>query len=96
MRLFFYLYTVFIYLFDFSSPRDPKVHHVKRVIATPGEYINVTNRTAMPLGPLEYWMLSDNSHVGQDSRSYGPVNYGLFKGKAKYILWPPNRFGSLD
>lgn len=90
----FLFYTV-LCLF-FRSPRDPKVHHVKRVTATPGEIIDVRNRPPMPLGPLEYWMLSDNAIVGEDSRYYGPVNIGLFQGKVVFILWPLSRFGSID
>uniref|UniRef100_A0A914QGU8 Mitochondrial inner membrane protease subunit 2 n=1 Tax=Panagrolaimus davidi TaxID=227884 RepID=A0A914QGU8_9BILA len=83
-------------IFTYISPRDPKVHHVKRVTATPGEIIDVRNRPPMPLGPLEYWMLSDNAIVGEDSRYYGPVNIGLFQGKVVFILWPLSRFGSVD
>jgi inner membrane protease subunit 2 len=82
-------------IFTFISPRDPKVHHIKRVVATPGELIDVKRRPPIVLSQLEYWMVSDNPLVGQDSRIYGPVNYGLFQGKATFILWPPNRFGSL-
>uniref|UniRef100_A0AC34FS96 Mitochondrial inner membrane protease subunit 2 n=1 Tax=Panagrolaimus sp. ES5 TaxID=591445 RepID=A0AC34FS96_9BILA len=82
-------------IYTYISPRDPKVHHVKRVTAIPGEIIDVRNRPPMPLGPLEYWMSSDNVTVGQDSRNYGPVNMGLFQGKVMFILWPPSRFGSL-
>lgn len=79
----------------FSSPQDPTVQHIKRVIKSPGEFVRLKNGTPAMLGVNDYWMLSDNGATGKDSRVYGPVNLGLFQGKALFIMWPPSRIGKI-
>ena len=38
---------------------------------------------------------SNLSECQKDSRTYGPVNLGLFQGKAMFIMWPPSRIGKI-
>lgn len=78
------------------SPQDPKVQHIKRVAACPGDFVRMKNGMMTQLGVNDYWMLSDNVQAGKDSRTYGPVNLGLFQGKAMLILWPLNRVGKIE
>uniref|UniRef100_A0AC34QC96 Mitochondrial inner membrane protease subunit 2 n=1 Tax=Panagrolaimus sp. JU765 TaxID=591449 RepID=A0AC34QC96_9BILA len=82
-------------IFTFISPQDPTVQHIKRVSKVPGEKVIVKEGKSAILGVCDYWMLSDNASAGKDSRVYGPVNIGLFQGKAMFILWPPNRIGRM-
>ena len=82
-------FTVFsssIWYIWFSSPRDPKKVHIKRVAAIEGDlirYINTFYRKIMyrPKHRAElmivskgtYWMEGDNPINSNDSNNYGPV-----------------------
>jgi len=83
-------------IFTFISPQDPTVQHIKRIVKSPGEFVRLKNGTPAMLGVNDYWMVSDNGAAGKDSRTYGPVNLGLFQGKAMFIMWPPSRIGKID
>lgn len=48
-------------------------------------------RVEVPLGHL--WLQGDNKDNSTDSRDYGPVPYGLIRGKVFVKVWPPSEFG---
>uniref|UniRef100_A0A7E4ZTP3 Mitochondrial inner membrane protease subunit 2 n=1 Tax=Panagrellus redivivus TaxID=6233 RepID=A0A7E4ZTP3_PANRE len=82
-------------VFTYISPSDPTARHIKRIARCSGEPVKLKSGVKIILAKGEYWMLSDNAEVGHDSRTYGPVNVGLFQAKAKFVLWPPSRFGPI-
>ncbi|TSM20269.1 Mitochondrial inner membrane protease subunit 1 [Bagarius yarrelli] len=49
---------------------------------------------AVPRGHV--WLEGDNLQNSTDSRSYGPVPYGLIRGRVCFKLWPPHSVGTLD
>nr|GEZ71630.1 mitochondrial inner membrane protease subunit 1 [Tanacetum cinerariifolium] len=41
------------------------------------------------------WIQGDNIYASNDSRNFGPIPYGLIKGKVWYKVWPLDSFGML-
>uniref|UniRef100_A0A915EBF0 Mitochondrial inner membrane protease subunit 2 n=1 Tax=Ditylenchus dipsaci TaxID=166011 RepID=A0A915EBF0_9BILA len=77
----------------FIYPQDPKKTHIKRIAHGPGTIITSEGNKIVQIVPENhYWMVSDNPYRANDSNLYGPVNQGLFKGKATYVLWPPEHW----
>lgn len=62
------------------------------VIAVPraGNFGGV-QRVEVPLGHL--WLQGDNKDNSTDSRDYGPVPYGILRGKVFVKVWPASEFG---
>lgn len=50
------------------------------------------------LGPDEYLLLGDNRAESYDSRmpDIGPVGRDAFSGRARFIVWPPDRIGRVE
>lgn len=86
-------------LITYVSPRDPSRLVCKRVIGLPGDIVCVdpiksmlrptaTNiaaeHTVVPQN--HYWTQGDNASNSYDSRTYGPVPFGLVKGQVRAIL----------
>ncbi|CAK8534855.1 unnamed protein product [Lathyrus sativus] len=84
------------------SPLNPNRNLTKRVVAMEGETVTFfdasgsdSSRTAVvPKGHV--WIQGDNIYASRDSRHFGPVPYGLIKGKVFFRVWPPSSFGLLD
>ncbi|NXC18973.1 IMP1L protease, partial [Corythaeola cristata] len=54
----------------------------------------VNNRVlSVPKGHV--WLEGDNLRNSTDSRCYGPVPYGLIRGRICFKIWPLNDFGFL-
>lgn len=75
-------------LVTFLSPLDPSRPVCKRLIGLPGDIVCVdptgkyapsTEHVVVPKGHI--WVSGDNMDWSRDSRSYGPVPFGLIKGK---------------
>ncbi|XP_071074234.1 mitochondrial inner membrane protease subunit 1 isoform X4 [Dasypus novemcinctus] len=47
----------------------------------------------VPLGHV--WLEGDNLQNSTDSRCYGPIPYGLIKGRIFFKIWPLSEFGFL-
>ncbi|KAL6653139.1 hypothetical protein ACP70R_012064 [Stipagrostis hirtigluma subsp. patula] len=94
-----------LYRYDFSrgdvvvfrSPTDHRELMVKRLIALPGDWIQVPEKQEIRQIPEGHcWVEGDNAAASWDSRSFGPVPLGLMHGRATHIVWPPHRIGRLD
>jgi signal peptidase I len=58
----------------------------KRIIALPGEYVEVEGqRYFVPDGHV--WLEGDNKSQSFDSRDFGPVPLNLLEGKVQLKLW---------
>ncbi|KXJ05914.1 Mitochondrial inner membrane protease subunit 1, partial [Exaiptasia diaphana] len=42
------------------------------------------------------WLLGDNPDDSTDSRDYGPVPYGLIRGRVCFKVWPLSEFGRIE
>ncbi|KAM3297139.1 hypothetical protein ACQJBY_039158 [Aegilops geniculata] len=87
----------------FVSPEDPRKAVIKRVVGMEGDEVtfpvdpgnsDATKTVLVPQGHI--WVQGDNIYDSHDSRQFGPVPYGLIKGKMSYRIWPPSRIGSID
>lgn len=81
----------------FRSPSDHTETMVKRLIALPGDWINVPESSEILKIPEGHcWAEGDNSCSSLDSRSFGSIPLGLIKGRATHVIWPPSRIGTLE
>ena len=73
------------------SPSDPHKFICKRLVGLPGDRVKLDNSSQkayanVPKGHM--WLEGDNKNNSLDSRSYGPVPYGLLNARAVAVLWP--------
>ncbi|KAF2362299.1 Peptidase S24/S26A/S26B/S26C [Trinorchestia longiramus] len=74
------------------APSDPHSYICKRLVAGPGDRVPVPGVLSfVPKGHV--WLEGDNKHNSTDSRMYGPVPFGLVRGRAVMKLWPPSQIG---
>ncbi|KAK2422912.1 hypothetical protein P8452_52365 [Trifolium repens] len=84
------------------SPLNPNRNLTKRVVAMEGDTVTYfdplnsdsSRNAVVPKGHV--WIQGDNIYASRDSRHFGPVPYGLIKGKVFFRVWPPSSFGLLD
>ncbi|KAI7740410.1 hypothetical protein M8C21_017571 [Ambrosia artemisiifolia] len=81
-----------------QSPENPRKLVTKRIIGMEGDKITYivdpknSDRTETVIVPKGHvWVQGDNIYNSYDSRNFGPVPYGLLKGK----IWPSSAFGSI-
>ncbi|KAK7317364.1 hypothetical protein RJT34_01525 [Clitoria ternatea] len=77
-----------------SSPEDPRKYITKRVVGMEGDSVtyisnpkstDTDNKHGMSVVPKGHiWVQGDNIYKSRDSRNFGPVPYGLIRGK---IFW---------
>jgi signal peptidase I len=77
----------------FREP-DSGLLAVKRVGGRPGDRIRIP-AGVLHLGPDEAWLLGDNAARSIDSRSYGPVPFAAFVGRAWFRYGPIGRIGRI-
>lgn len=84
------------------SPEDPTRIVTKRVLGLEGdrvaflvdpEHSDWSRTVVVPKGHA--WIQGDNIYESYDSRTYGPIPYGLIQKKAICRVWPLKDFGSL-
>ncbi|KAM7164350.1 mitochondrial inner membrane protease subunit 1 isoform 2-T2 [Macrochelys suwanniensis] len=75
-----------------KSPNDPKSNICKRVIGLEGDKVCISSpsdfrksHSYVPKGHV--WLEGDNLRNSTDSRCYGPVPYGLIRGRICFKLW---------
>ncbi|XP_045503812.1 mitochondrial inner membrane protease subunit 2 [Colias croceus] len=80
------------------SPKDPNQKIIKRVVALEGDIVSTLGyKTAYVRVPEGHcWVEGDHTGHTLDSNTFGPVSLGLINAKAKFIVWPPNRWQSLE
>ncbi|PKA56971.1 Chloroplast processing peptidase [Apostasia shenzhenica] len=79
----------------FHSPNNFKQIFVKRLLALPGDLIQVSSDVVIiPEGHC--WVEGDNSTHSYDSRSFGPIPLGLIRGRVTHVVWPPQRIGKVE
>lgn len=71
---FFWILNCFVWFFSDRSPTEHRSLVVKRLIALPGDWIQVPAAQEIRQIPVGHcWVEGDNPDVSWDSRSYGPV-----------------------
>ncbi|KAF6157293.1 hypothetical protein GIB67_004231 [Kingdonia uniflora] len=81
----------------FRSPSNYKEKYIKRLVALPGDIVNIPrsfDRVKIPEGHC--WVEGDNSDCSCDSRSYGAIPLGLLQGRATHVVWPPWRISEVE
>ncbi|XP_076901735.1 mitochondrial ATP-independent inner membrane protease subunit 1a-like isoform X2 [Bidens hawaiensis] len=85
-----------------QSPENPRKFVTKRITGMEGDKITYivdpknsdkTETVIVPKGHV--WVQGDNVYNSYDSRNFGPVPYGLLKGKIFWKIWPTSAFGSI-
>ncbi|KAK8944315.1 hypothetical protein KSP39_PZI008457 [Platanthera zijinensis] len=79
----------------FKSPNDHSQIYVKRLVALPGDWVEVSSDILkIPEGYC--WVEGDNPAMSWDSRSFGPIPLGLIRGRVTHVIWPPVRVAKLE
>lgn len=103
----------------FWFPHDPSKSYIKRVIALPGDtvevregYVYVNNNlleedyvprrfrdmnsyAPVVVPPDSYYVMGDHRTSSNDSRAWGPVHRRFIYGKAAFVYWPLDKFGTV-
>ncbi|EES10418.2 hypothetical protein SORBI_3006G016800, partial [Sorghum bicolor] len=81
----------------FRSPTYHRRRSVQRLIALPGDWIQIPEKREIRQVPDGHcWVEGDNAGHSWDSRHYGPVPLGLMEGRITHIIWPPDRIQRVD
>lgn len=81
----------------FKCPSNHKELFVKRLIALPGEWMQLPGSPEIIKIPEGHcWVEGDNAARSWDSRSFGPIPLGLVKGRVTCIIWPPSKIGRVE
>ncbi|KAG2554763.1 mitochondrial inner membrane protease subunit 2-like isoform X1 [Panicum virgatum] len=81
----------------FKCPSNHKELFVKRLIALPGEWVQLPGYpkvTKIPEGHC--WVEGDNAARSWDSRAFGPIPLGLVEGRVTHIIWPPSKISQVE
>ncbi|KAL6645181.1 hypothetical protein ACP70R_016789 [Stipagrostis hirtigluma subsp. patula] len=81
----------------FKCPSNHKEMFVKRLIALPGEWIQLPGSPEIIKIPEGHcWVEGDNAARSWDSRAFGPIPLGLIYGRVTHIVWPPSKIGRVE
>ena len=84
--------------------RTSRLTELRSVLGLAGELIQVPDvdswgNLRMREGrvpPCHVWLQGDNTRNSIDSRTYGPVNVGMLRGRVGYRPWPLSRLGPIE
>jgi len=85
-----------------KCPSNPNTMICKRIAAMAGDIVprppginpgSPDQHLKIPNGHL--WLVGDNKENSTDSRTYGPVPYGLVRGRVCFKVWPFAEFGKV-
>jgi len=62
----------------------------------PSQYEDLSDFGPARLSSDSYFVLGDHRNSSNDSRVFGTVARGLINGRAVFVYWPVDRFGSLS
>ncbi|KAL6902359.1 hypothetical protein ACP4OV_005235 [Aristida adscensionis] len=81
----------------FKCPSNHKELFVKRLIALPGEWVQLPGSSEIIKIPEGHcWVEGDNAARSWDSRAFGPIPLGLVSARATHIIWPPWKIGRVE
>ncbi|CAL9079986.1 unnamed protein product [Musa textilis] len=81
----------------FKSLSDHKREFVKRLIALPGDWMQISDTSDILKIPEGHcWVEGDNKEFSLDSRHFGPIPLGLVQGRVTHIIWPPQRISKVE
>ncbi|KAJ8464981.1 hypothetical protein OPV22_027533 [Ensete ventricosum] len=81
----------------FKSPSDHKREFVKRVVALPGDWMQIPDTSDILKIPEGHcWVEGDNKEFSLDSRHFGPIPLGLVQGRVTHVVWPPQRIRKVE
>ncbi|XP_059143623.1 mitochondrial inner membrane protease subunit 1-like [Physella acuta] len=79
------------------SPKNPRAIICKRLVGMEGDTVyNDEKGFEEYVDKGQIWLEGDNKCCSIDSRTFGPLPYGLLISKVALRLWPPERFGFLE
>lgn len=80
------------------SPKDPNQKIIKRVVALEGDVVSTLGYKSQYVKVPEGHCWVEGDHTGHtlDSNTFGPVSLGLINARAICIVWPPERWQSLE
>lgn len=78
------------------SPKNRKQMIIKRVTGLEGEIMrsnkDIDNKRYFKVPDGHCWIEGDHTGHSLDSNTFGPIPLGLLVAKAKFIVWPPDRW----
>ncbi|CBK21380.2 Imp1-Imp2 [Blastocystis hominis] len=74
-----------------KSPTDPKRYLVKRIIALPGDWVQLHGNKLIEIEKGHCWVEGDNTKNSIDSNRFGQVPLGLIEGTVKCVIFPFTR-----
>lgn len=83
----------------FTFPEDPGRDLLKRVVALPGEMVQVKGKLGakgsvpIKVPPGHVFVMGDNLDNSYDSRHFGPVKVEAIKGQARSVFWSSDEKG---
>lgn len=80
------------------SPKDPSQKIIKRVVGLQGDVISTLGykQEIIRVPEGHCWIEGDHTGHSLDSNTFGPVALGLMTARATLIVWPPNRWRTLN
>lgn len=80
------------------SPKDPSQKIIKRMVGLEGDVVSTLGykQEIVRIPEGHCWVEGDHTGHSLDSNTFGPVALGLMTARATFIVWPPDRWGSLE
>lgn len=81
-----------------TSPKDTEQTIIKRVVGLQGDVVSTLGykKPFVKIPDGHCWVEGDHTGNSMDSNSFGPVSLGLMTARAAFIVWPPERWQSIN